>query len=120
MVKPLGMGPTDSTSDVALAVGLILTVPIIVLAIGCANTANLQLARAAHRQTEMAVRLSLGATRARVVRQLLVESLIVAALAGIAGGGGHGGSRRGLRRLHAGARSGRLAGPGVRARRHDP
>jgi predicted permease len=88
IVRPIGMGPADEPSDVAMAVGLVLCIPLIVLAIGCANTANLQLARAAHRQAELAVRLSLGATRTGIVRQMLIESLITAALAGAVGVGG--------------------------------
>jgi predicted permease len=83
LVMPLGHGPEDSAADVATVVVLILSVPMIVLAIGCANTANLQLARAAHRQAEIAVRRSLGATRGRVVRQLLIESIVIAGIAGV-------------------------------------
>ncbi len=73
--------------DTRLALAILMVGVLVVLAIACANVAHILLARAATRRREVAVRLALGATRTQIVRQFLVESLVLAGVAGMVGVG---------------------------------
>ena len=78
-------GQSSTIGNSRMPLTLLFGITGIVLLIACANIANLLLARAANRSMEMAVRLSLGATRKQLILQVLTESVLLAALGGLAG-----------------------------------
>ncbi len=85
ILAPGKRGQSQVHAEARTPLILLFSITGIVLLIACANIANLLLARGAGRATEMAVRLSLGASRRQLLTQLLTESVVLAALGGIAG-----------------------------------
>jgi putative ABC transport system permease protein len=83
--NPAGSGVSDLREDYQDPLLILLGIAALVLVIACANLANLMLARASARERELAVRLAIGASRPRLIRQLLAESLLLAAMGAACG-----------------------------------
>jgi predicted permease len=83
-IEPGRRGQSSLHGEVATPLILLFTITAVVLLIACANIANLLLAQGANRSQEIAIRGSLGASRRRLVSQLLLDSLVLAVLGGVA------------------------------------
>jgi len=85
VLVPGGAGVQNLQQETGKGLHLLMAISALVLLVACANIANLLLARGATRRAETSVRIALGAARTRLIRQMLVESLLLGCVGGIAG-----------------------------------
>jgi predicted permease len=85
LLEPASRGLSPFRDNVSSSLFILLAMMAVLLAIACGNVAGLLIARASAREREVAIRLSIGAGRMQLARQLLTESLLLGAVAGVAG-----------------------------------
>ena len=85
VITPAGGGIQNLQQNTSKGLYLLMTISGLVLLVACANIANLLLARGTTRRAETSIRMALGAARTQLIRQMLIESVLLAVLGGIAG-----------------------------------